>query len=164
MAGEEEPENPFRSWLSVQRELQIEGYGRDPIRLGLYDKIDFLIWNMWACEDELHEAMREVGWKPWATSRHFNREAFVEEIVDVLHFVGNMLLTAGVLGVEDLAIEVWDKYQKKAAINLERQRVGYDGVSDKCPQCGRNLVEFEMFDDDEVTVIKRCPQHGEVTQ
>ena len=151
MAGEEELETPFRAWLIAQRELQVEGFGINPAKLTPDEKIRFVWWNAWSVEDELHEAMREVGWKPWATSRHFNREAFVKEIVDVLHFVGNMLLAAGVLGVEDLAAEVWDEYQKKAAVNLERQRVGYDGVSNKCAQCGREMIGKP----------RACPEHGE---
>lgn len=162
MAGEEELETPFRAWLLAQRGLQINSFGMNPSKLPLDARISFVSWNAWAVEDELHEAMREVGWKPWATSRHFNREAFLQEIVDALHFIGNMVLAAGG-DTETLADELWQLYQDKAEINAQRQREGYDGVSDKCPQCGRNLVDQLHHEDDNGFEMKRgCPVHGRV--
>lgn len=87
-----------------------------------------------ACTDELHEALNEVGWKPWASSRHVNLEAFRGELIDALHFLLNLFLLA------DLdAAGILDRYLAKNERNAQRQEEGYDGVSGKCPSCKRAL-------------------------
>ena len=118
--------NPFGEWLELQLQLQTEAFGIDPPGLRSDARADYATWNSFAAEDELHEAMRELQWKPWANERGewINRDAFVGEIVDVLHFVGNLLLMAGVQGDE-----LWHRYRAKVNVNIERQRTpgGYDG-------------------------------------
>ncbi len=135
----------------MQRELQIDAFDLDPAALTGDARAQFATWNAWALVDELKEAMDEVGWKPWASSRHFNRELFINEIVDVLHFVGNLLLLASqnpastlaeygtVVNVHVLADTVWKQYQLKHDENLRRQREGYTGTIEKCGKCGREL-------------------------
>lgn len=90
--------------------------------------------NVLACTDELHEALNEVGWKQWATSRHINEDAFKKELIDAAHFLINLLLHAGVT-----ADEFFTLYLTKNKRNFERQAEGYDGVSTKCPHCTRAL-------------------------
>lgn len=87
-----------------------------------------------AMVDELHEALNEIGWKPWATSRHFNIEAVKGELVDALHFFMNLCMVAKVTP-EDLI----KGYIDKSAKNIQRQAEGYDGVSTKCNLCARAL-------------------------
>lgn len=41
---------------------------------------------------ETVEVLNEVGWKSWATSRHINRNAFADELLDALHFWLNAAL------------------------------------------------------------------------
>ena len=155
--------NPFSAWLELQLELQRDVFV-DP-RIFSEDeegRADFLIWNAFAATDELHEAMQEVGWKPWASSRHLNSEEFLEEIVDALHFIGNMVLAASINRHEDpkvLAVMLWQKYQQKAEKNMQRQLLGYDGVTGKCPVCKREMLE--IYNDSGV-VAYNCPQHGRV--
>lgn len=162
--------NPFESWLQLQFELQLTAFDNDPSALGSENRAEFLIWNAFAAEDELHEAMQEVGWKPWATSRHLNREAFLDEIVDAMHFVGNMILTCALkfpeldgkltddyTDIRGLADELWQRYRAKVQKNIDRQREGYTGL-DKCPQCGRDLQKVDR--EAEVPII--CPEHGKV--
>lgn len=115
-------------FLERQRELQVGSYGEDPAELEGQPLADFVIWNVVAATDELHEALHEVkGWKPWSTRQPSSllsaeeREDFVEELVDALHFLGNLFLAAG---VDD--DELWAKYHGKAAVNAERQVEGYD--------------------------------------
>lgn len=84
--------------------------------------------------DELHEALAEIGWKPWATSNHFNQEAVKGELVDAFHFFMNLCLVSGV-SAQDLI----DGYTSKSAKNIQRQADGYDGVSTKCTVCKRAL-------------------------
>lgn len=85
-----------------------------------------------ALTDEVHEAMAETGWKPWATSEHINRDAYAGEIADVFIFAINMALAVD-MAPSELVKLVTAKQDK----NVRRQKDGYDGVSTKCPQCKR---------------------------
>lgn len=120
--------------LQAQRELQIKSYGQDPGVLTDEQKVEWIRWNVLALEDELHEALAEVGWKPWAKSKHVNRDAYVSELVDAFHFLMNLMLVVGCSADEFL-----DKYFQKRGINAARQAAGYDGVSGKCQGCKRAL-------------------------
>lgn len=100
------------------------------------EKIQFIKDMVIALTDELHEALGEVGWKPWATSRHINEEEFKGELIDALHFLMNLCLVVG-MGPH----EVWQKYVAKNERNFARQREGYDGVSGKCLYCKMALDE-----------------------
>lgn len=98
------------------------------------DKISDIMHNAFALLDEVHEAMGEVGWKRWATSRHINDEAFKNELIDAWHFMMNLFELAGMS-----ADEVYERYNAKRDKNDKRQQDGYDGVSTKCKGCGRAL-------------------------
>lgn len=119
--------------------------------------IEFLTAMHVAQTDEMHEMLGEIGWKPWATSRHINRDAAVSEMVDEFHFFMNRLLA---LGVDEE--ELTRLYYAKHGKNAKRQREGYDGVSTKCPECHR------AYDDDFVdcypavdyTTFPYCAQTG----
>jgi dimeric dUTPase (all-alpha-NTP-PPase superfamily) len=126
----------FRDALRDQHELQIASYKKDPVGLDEETRTEFIRWNVLALEDELHEALGEVGWKPWATSRHLNREPFKKELVDALHFFMNLMLAADID-----ADELLDAYQAKREVNAKRQADGYDGVAGKCPRCSRALED-----------------------
>lgn len=115
-----------------QKKLQEESFGVKLDELSEEARIVFIKDMILAATDELHEALAEVGWKPWATSRHVNREAFVGELVDVLHFIVNLWLAVGATPEE-----IQDRYQHKADKNAKRQAEGYDGVWGKCPDCKR---------------------------
>jgi hypothetical protein len=136
-------------WLRLQQRLQSESFDVDPPNLEGESRTTYLLWNAYALIDEVGEAMDNVGWKPWASSDHFNREMFVKELVDALHFLGNMLLTAGVTGDE-----LWRLYREKVKVNAERQRVGYTGL-EKCPACGNAL-------DDSDCTTDACTSGGDV--
>lgn len=115
-----------------QKKLQEESFGVKLDELSDEERSQFIKDMILAATDELHEALAEVGWKPWATSRHINREAFVGELVDVLHFIVNLWLAVGATPEE-----VQDRYQQKANKNAKRQQEGYDGIWGKCPECKR---------------------------
>lgn len=138
----------FRDALADQLELQKQAYKKDPTKLDEEERADFIRWNMLALEDELHEALAETGWKPWATSRHLNREAFKGEMVDALHFFMNLLIAADIDADEFL-----EGYQAKRLKNAKRQEEGYDGVSSKCPECKAALdddaVMCGVYSDDD---------------
>lgn len=121
--------------FELQRELQIKAYGKDPGEIdNNTEAIQFIKDMHIALTDELHEALGEVGWKPWATSKHVREDAFRSELVDAWHFFMNLCLVVG-MGPEEL----YTGYLKKRLKNIKRQQDGYDGVSTKCMQCGRAL-------------------------
>lgn len=63
---------------------------------------------------------REFSWKYWARDRAFViREKVLGELVDVVHFIANMLTAIGVTDDE------WEAaYQAKQQVNRERMASG----------------------------------------
>lgn len=125
--------------FDAQLDLQIKNFGQDPRGLDEEKKVEYLTWNVLASLDELHEALAEFGWKPWASSKHVNRDAVISELVDLLHFQMNMLISLDCDAREFLA-----KYFEKRGINAKRQDEGYDGVTGKCPSCKRALDDVAV--------------------
>lgn len=116
--------------LNAQEALQTNTYGRNihglAFESGEHNRIaaiDQIRTNILAATDELHEVLRETGWKPWATSNHINLLAAREELVDVFHFILNLALILG-LDSEDIT----DLYIQKRDLNIKRQVDGYTGV------------------------------------
>jgi dimeric dUTPase (all-alpha-NTP-PPase superfamily) len=130
----------LKHMMALQKQMQVKHYGADPGSLEGEERIQFIKDMKLALEAELQEALDEVGWKPWATSRHVNEEAFKGELVDAWHFFMNLCLVAN-MGPQEL----YDRYLAKRQKNIARQVAGYDGVTGKCPQCKRAL------DDEAVT-------------
>lgn len=124
----------IQTMLDAQLRLQQKSFGQDPGDLDDAGKMDWVRWNVLALQDELHEALAETGWKPWAKSQHINREAYISELVDAWHFFMNLMLV-----VECTPEEFVEKYFEKRQINVQRQVEGYDGVTGKCPDCKRAL-------------------------
>lgn len=123
-----------------QLELQRSSFNVDPPSLGDDARDEFIRWNVVALSDELHEALDEVHWKPWADASGWkDRDAYVKELVDALHFLVNLFLAAGATS-EEVAL----RYLAKAEVNAARQAAGYDGVSTKCDHCGRATDEPEI--------------------
>lgn len=130
------------NWLASTRALQEEAFGKN------FDKpfdpdefADSIVMNSMALIKELGEFMDEVGWKDWIAPRGWvNREQAVGELIDVGHFLANLLVR---LDVTDREWE--ERYRAKQQVNRNRQRTGYDGVSGKCPNCRRahDDVEFD---------------------
>lgn len=112
-----------------------------------------------ALSNELNELIDEVpAWKPWVSREKLaengkpllNLEAARGEFIDIAHFWMNFALVLG-LDAEDIQ----ERYVAKRAKNSHRQELGYDGVSEKCPECKRAL------DDDAVLCVKSVNSHGE---
>lgn len=136
--------------LDRQRELQKKHYGVDVTTLSDEERAQYIRDMSLALTDELHEALNETGWKPWATSRHVNRQAYLGELIDVLHFWCNLVLITNTNEKELL-----DMYFAKADKNAKRQLAGYDGVAGKCTTCGR------AFDDTAVLCTPIACEHIE---
>jgi hypothetical protein len=124
----------LNTMLEMQRQLQVKHYGKDPADLSGEERALFIKDMVLALTDELHEALQEVGWKPWATSRHVNDEAFKGELIDAWHFFMNLILVSGMD-----PFDFMQRYISKHDKNASRQEAGYDGVADKCPGCRRAL-------------------------
>lgn len=119
--------------LAQQLRTQILITGVDPATLDPASKMDYIRTMVLACTDELHEALTETGWKPWASSNHINREAYLSELTDAWLFFMNLMLVARITPTEFFA--QFEKTQRKV---LNRMTNGYDGVSTKCPGCKRD--------------------------
>lgn len=146
----------FGSWLYHTRLLQTTSFGTDPGELQGVERADFITWNYAELCIELGEMMNEFpGHKTWVTDRSvLNRDEFIAEAVDAMHFLGNILVA-----VHCTDAEFNNAYIRKMAKNAARMASGtYDGVSDKCPQCKRELVRFS----DSSPEIDFCPRHGKV--
>lgn len=124
----------LREMLKAQRALQVGVYAGDPSDFMAEDRVQFIKDMVLALSDELHELLGEVGWKPWATSRHVNREAAVGELIDAWHFFMNLMIVLSVT-----PDELFERYMEKRQKNIQRQMDGYDGVTGKCPECKRAL-------------------------
>lgn len=127
----------FGNWVKKTKYLQELAYGHSFNDFTDEELVEWVRINILAAEDELHEALGEISWKPWAKSQFFNREAFLGEIVDVLHFVGNLLAGAGITD-EELNVA----YHEKMERNKKRQAEGYTGL-DKCILCKRAEDDIE---------------------
>lgn len=121
----------LKSIMERQSDAQ-KRHGYDMAVMTDEEKIEYIRWNVLALEDELHEALGETGWKPWASSKHINLEALKGELIDGLHFLANLFEAA-----EMEAEEVAARYHAKRDKNDKRMVEGYDGVSTKCEKCGR---------------------------
>lgn len=82
--------------LNMQENLQRRLIGISPSALEGNERAVYIRNMVLALTDELHEALRETGWKPWSTKRHLNRDPYVDELVDAFHFFMNLMLVAGV--------------------------------------------------------------------
>lgn len=134
--------------LEMQRTLQLMyNEGKSIEEFTPEERMQAIRDNVLALEDELHEALAETGWKPWASSNHLNTEAFKSEMVDAWHFFMNLMLHSGMT-----ANDLYQGYVKKNAKNIQRQADGYDGVTTKCIHCKR------AYDDEAVECLPTTPE------
>lgn len=138
MAFDEGPLDRLGEMFELQGVLQADAYGKHPSFIDNdEERTQFIKDMILALSDELHEALAEVGWKPWATSRHLNTESFHGELVDAWHFFMNLCLVSGL--TPDL---LYQKYIEKRQRNIQRQQDGYDGVEGKCSNCKRDFTDL----------------------
>lgn len=126
----------FGEWLGSTLDLQRTTFKIDPTGLHGDELADYIRWNVLAATDELHEYLQECPiWKPWSKNQQVNTIEAVNELVDVLHFIANLLVMHGVSGEQLTAL-----YHNKQEVNAMRQLAGYDGVTEKCPICYRDMT------------------------
>lgn len=100
-------------WLALTRERQTQ-IGTLPLH-SERDRVDFIRIMTLAAHTELSEALQCVDWKTWRSDRETDREAFIAELVDVLHFVGNLLVA-----VDCTDVELREAYAAKSQVNKQR--------------------------------------------
>lgn len=138
----------LKTMLRLQNEMQRKNFGIDIRTLEGEDRTTFIKDMSLALLDEIHEALAEVGWKPWASSRHVNEEAFRGELIDAFHFMMNLFIAAG-MEEED----IFEAYMAKRQKNIDRQERGYNGVDGKCPKCKRALDDTAVLCNEEECVV-----------
>lgn len=107
-----------------QAEIQQDTFGHRFPQMTDAEKIVFIKEMVLACSHELHEAMRETGWKGWSTSRHINLDPYVQELVDALLLLVNLFLVTG-YSPEALTAFVSHAVSDKQLLNIQRQKSGY---------------------------------------
>jgi hypothetical protein len=132
VAPELKPVGNDWKWLDSTYYLQRDTYGYDLDALAIGARPDvsddrfvdtlakYIDWNVTAAVQELAEVREEFSWKPWATDEPFvNRDRVLNEVVDVLHFLGNILVGMGVNDKELVAA-----YCAKQKKNVARKTSG----------------------------------------
>lgn len=147
--------------LGMQRDLQVQAYGRDPGQMDTDEKIQFIKDMVLALTDELHELLAETDWKPWTQGdRKINYDGAKKELVDCWHFFQNIQIALGMS-----TDELYKSYVKKRQVNADRQANGYDGRTTKCPGCRRALEDVSLTDiklsGSNITDVVMC-QCGEI--
>jgi dimeric dUTPase (all-alpha-NTP-PPase superfamily) len=148
--------------FDLQLQMQWKTFGKNPYSLEGEERIQFIKDMKLALDDEMAEFLAEIGWKPWATSRHINPEA-KGELVDAFHFFMNLCMAVGMTPEE-----LFEKYLEKRERNIKRQEEGYDGIKGKCPRCKRafdDIAKAQGLDDEVGMMLFRlqdgtdiCPQ------
>lgn len=101
--------------LDLQRDVE-RGWGRLPDPEDADAVSTYLREVILCATDELHEVLAEVNWKPWKQSRGIKDvAAYREEVADVMHFILDLYLAAGLTG-ED----IYQDYVAKHNINIDR--------------------------------------------
>lgn len=117
--------------------------GTNPLELDLPGRIQYIKDMALGLAGEAHEALQEVGWKPWASSRHINGEAAFGELRDAWQFLTNLMFAVSGLEPEELADALEARLYSKINLNRARIEDGYTGL-DKCPGCRSALDEVPL--------------------
>lgn len=154
--SDQDPRQLYRM-MHRQFDLQVNSFKNDPRQMTREQRIEFIHWNNTALIDELHEMLGEIGWKPWASSKHIHTDTALKEMVDAFHFFMNILLAlycqmdddmGASTDIEDdtslMADDFVMRYFSKAGVNEARQEEGYDGVTGKCTLCRRDMKESAL--------------------
>lgn len=103
--------SPIDKLLSMQKALE-QAWGRLPDPDDNAAVSSYIRQTVLCATDELHELLHEVHWKPWKASCGIRDvEAYREELADVLHFILDLYLAAGLTG-DDLVNDYVSKYKE----------------------------------------------------
>jgi hypothetical protein len=114
----------LETMLNKHWEIQRKVFGHEFDRMMNEEKILFIKDMVLSATNELHEAMRETGWKSWSTSRHINMDLYMNELVDVYCLLMNLFLVTG-MDPEEVARVLFVRVSRKQMLNVQRQESGY---------------------------------------
>lgn len=106
-------------WLEEQRSQQVRVFGVDPTLLDGDDLAEYVRWNVLAANVELSELMDTIQWKPWKPNQGDVKEEYerrLDELCDVLAFVGNIALALGITS----STHVWQQARIKQEVVRDR--------------------------------------------
>jgi dimeric dUTPase (all-alpha-NTP-PPase superfamily) len=103
----------------LQKQLN-KRIGVDVDQMTEADRQAWLLQYCRAMSPEIAELVDCVPWKWWAKYQTFDQQNARVEIVDLLHF---LISAAQVVGMS--AEDLFEAYQKKHQVNLNRQASGY---------------------------------------
>lgn len=97
--------------LTLQARLE-QAWGRLPDLTDAEAVSEYIRQTVLCATDELHELLHEVHWKPWKEGHGIRDvEAYREELADVVHFVLDLYLAAGLTG-DDLVNDYFSKHHE----------------------------------------------------
>lgn len=97
--------------LTLQTSLE-QAWGRLPDLTDAEAVSEYIRQTVLCATDELHELLHEVHWKPWKEGHGIRDvEAYREELADVVHFVLDLYLVAGLTG-DDLVNDYFSKHHE----------------------------------------------------
>jgi len=148
-------------WLESTRELQSKFFDVDYEEFAVDGDAlaDYLHVQTTAAHCEITEFLDEIDWKPWMHTPRgvHDRTAAIGELVDLGHFLANMLCAL------DVTDEEWEAlYTAKQRRNRARRESGaYTKEGYKCPGCSRELdrpgaVLNATVDDAPVFICSTC--------
>lgn len=141
-------------WLTALEMLQQVAYGAHYDEFTSQHRGDSMLMNLFALVCEVVEMGDEMGWKTWTTPRGWvDAEKAIKEVADQMHFQGNLLKHCRATGVQ-----VGAALKAKMLKNLDRQLEGYDGRSEKCGYCHRDLSELRGLDSP--MMVEYCYKDG----
>lgn len=142
---------------------KLDAHNQNPRQMTSEERLEFIRSNILALTDELHEALNETGWKPWATSKHIYRDEFIKELCDAQLFLHNLMLVIidDETDIDSLEIQINGIIEDRIKRAILRQENGYDGVTDKCIYCKRSLDDTQVayiktIDSDAIKTCIRC--------
>ena len=140
----------FGEWMMRTTILQRMSYGTDPAALEGDERAGYFRTMVAALVFELGEMSNEIGWKTWGTDRTVDRERYISELVDVLHFAANL---GALVGVTDEELNT--AYNKKLKVNIQRMlREEYNGRTDgKCVDCKRSFDDVGQAEHTELCLV-----------
>jgi hypothetical protein len=118
-------EGNYRKHAGFINQYLSEKYGVDDIEdVPLEKRFELTKTLLLALSDEVHEVLGELPWKPWKTNHgdmsEVNEEDLKMEIVDVAHFVNNLIM----VWFKDFA-EFNAMFAAKLEENIDRQERNY---------------------------------------
>lgn len=97
--------------LTLQKSLE-QAWGRLPDLTDAEAVSEYIRQTVLCATDELHELLHEVHWKLWKEGHGIRDvEAYREELADVVHFVLDLYLAAGLTG-DDLVNDYFSKHHE----------------------------------------------------